>query len=348
MASGSQDSTIILWDAKNATIVHQWVAQSCKAVRVLAFSPDSQYLLSGGEDHKAVIWDLNHGQDVRKVITLEGHAGIVSRCAWSPSANTLATGSEDGTMRLWDVHTFRALALHALRGRVRSLAFSPNGCWLAFVSDTGESCIVNVALDMPDTPLSDHPVSNNLSDYPCMPCRKLYVPYPIASAAFDPGSTRLAVGVYALHPGINIIDVETGNSLLPRQREGKQYVHDISFSPDGKLVLGAAGLTAHIWDAATGEELFRLQGHEGEIKAARFSPCGEYIGSASSDETVRLWRSNDGSFVVRLSEHSQAVHHVAFSPDAKTLASADCDGRVIIRRKHDDVPPIHRQDNRQV
>ena len=125
-------------------------------------------------------------------------------------------------------------------------------------------------------------------------------------------------------------------------------MYDLSFSPDGKLVLGTAGVTAHVWDAATAEELFRLGGHEQEIKAARFSPCGEYIGSASSDETVRLWRSNDGSCVARLAEHGHAVHHVAFSPDAKTLSSADCDGRVIIRRKHDDVPSVHGQDNHQV
>ena len=136
-------------------------------------------------------------------------------------------------MRLWNAHTFRALTLHALKGRVRSLTFSPNGCWLAVVSDTGESCVVNVALDMPDTPLSNHPLSNNLNDYPCMPCRKLYVPYPIASAAFDPRSTRLAVGPYALHPGINIIDVEAGNSLL-RVRiltSGRNFLNFLNLRP---------------------------------------------------------------------------------------------------------------------
>ncbi|PIL28034.1 hypothetical protein GSI_09885 [Ganoderma sinense ZZ0214-1] len=51
VASGSRDWTIILWDAGSGAMAQQWVAHSCKSVRTLAFSPDSRFLLSGGEDH---------------------------------------------------------------------------------------------------------------------------------------------------------------------------------------------------------------------------------------------------------------------------------------------------------
>ncbi|KAI1787458.1 WD40-repeat-containing domain protein [Ganoderma leucocontextum] len=333
VASGSGDSTVILWDTDSGAIVQRWVAHAYKSVRSLAFSPDSRYLVSGGGDGKAAIWDL--AQDPRKVATLEGHAEAVRTCAWSPDGDAIATGSEDGTARLWDARIFRQRALVQLKGAVVCLAFSPNALWLACGSGRGECCILNVAFGTLHRSLWNSP-SDDGDDLQ-------YERAPREArdtvAAFDPstrGSTRLATAPCGTCAGINVVDVETGIVLAhPGGKMGEfMHMYDVSFSPDGRLVLGVSATprkAAYIWEASTGLELFQLRGHTHTIHKARFSPCGRFIASAAVDRTVRLWRTSDGSCVATFSEHKAAVEHVAFSPDGKTLSSGAGDGTVVIR-----------------
>jgi tetratricopeptide (TPR) repeat protein len=49
--------------------------------------------------------------------------------------------------------------------------------------------------------------------------------------------------------------------------------------------------TARVWDAATGQELALLRGHEGGVTSASFSPSGDRIVTASHDNTARVWDS---------------------------------------------------------
>ncbi|PIL28028.1 hypothetical protein GSI_09879 [Ganoderma sinense ZZ0214-1] len=148
VASGSLDPTVVLWDAVSRTVFRRWVPHAYKPVRSLAFSPDSLFLVSGGDDDgKAVIWDLTCSQSMCKIATLEGHSGHVLTCAWSLDGGTIATGSENETVWLWDARTptYRERALVRLKGAMVRLAFSQDGSWLACGSNRSECCIVNVA-----------------------------------------------------------------------------------------------------------------------------------------------------------------------------------------------------------
>ena len=48
-----------------------------------------------------------------------------------------------------------------------------------------------------------------------------------------------------------------------------------------------------LWDAATGNPIQRLEGHEGLIWSVAFSPKGNILASSSDDETIRLWSMNN-------------------------------------------------------
>ncbi len=65
---------------------------------------------------------------------------------------------------------------------------------------------------------------------------------------------------------------------------------DVAFSPDGKYVLtGSDDKTARLWDAQTGSELRRFQGHIYRVNGVAFSPNGRYVLTGGSDNIARLW-----------------------------------------------------------
>jgi tetratricopeptide (TPR) repeat protein len=93
--------------------VRLWEASTGEAVGVLeghadwvnsvAFSPDGQYIASGGgwEDNTVRLWEASTGQAVR---VLEGHSGTVWSVAFSPDGQYIASGSGDDTVRLWEAN----------------------------------------------------------------------------------------------------------------------------------------------------------------------------------------------------------------------------------------------------
>ncbi|NEQ77808.1 MAG: hypothetical protein F6K23_35210 [Okeania sp. SIO2C9] len=71
----------------------------------------------------------------------------------------------------------------------------------------------------------------------------------------------------------------------------------------------------------------RLEGHKDAVNSVAFSPDGEIIATASSDNMVKLW-SRHGKLLQTLTGHQSSVFGVAFSPDGETIASASRDNTV--------------------
>jgi WD40 repeat protein/uncharacterized caspase-like protein len=77
------------------------------------------------------------------------------------------------------------------------------------------------------------------------------------------------------------------------------------------------------------QELNRLEKHTQRINAVTYSRNGQYLASASDDNTIVLW-GKDGSFLTTLKGHQERITSVSFSPDGRYLASASADRTVKI------------------
>src|SRR5581483_2076672 len=78
----------------------------------------------------------------------------------------------------------------------------------------------------------------------------------------------------------------------------------VAYSPDGRTVAGGDATTVHVWDAATGHKLRRLDGatdsRDGHIRAVRslaFSPDGRTIAAGNLDGAFRAWEVATGRLV---------------------------------------------------
>jgi FOG: WD40 repeat len=99
-------------------------------------------------------------------------------------------------------------------------------------------------------------------------------------------------------------------------------VLSVAFSPDGRYALsGSADDTLRLWDAATGREVRRFEGHTERVRSVAFSPDGRYALSGSDDSTVRLWDAATGREVRCFEGHTERVRSVAFSPDGRYALS---------------------------
>jgi hypothetical protein len=78
--------------------------------------------------------------------------------------------------------------------------------------------------------------------------------------------------------------------LFARMSDRQIFLTALAFSPDGS-VLATTGKYGGIrlWDVFAGEELLRLDGHEGKVSSLTFGPVGRTLLSAGDDGQALLW-----------------------------------------------------------
>jgi WD40 repeat protein len=111
-------------------------------------------------------------------------------------------------------------------------------------------------------------------------------------------------------------------------------VNVLAVSPDGKRLASASAQAggehaARVWDLATGQELFRLEGHKGSVLGLAWSGDGSRLLTGSADGALILWDAKTGKTSKTIpAAHQGVVYYVALTPDGKKAVSCGEDRTV--------------------
>ncbi|KAG1894345.1 WD40-repeat-containing domain protein [Suillus fuscotomentosus] len=104
VASGSHDSTVVVWNAETgavlATLDHRNGGKTGVHVWSVSFSPDGLKLASGSSDHTIRVWRTVNAECLLKI-----NAGLqwtVRSVVWSPDGNQLVSVASNNTAKFWD------------------------------------------------------------------------------------------------------------------------------------------------------------------------------------------------------------------------------------------------------
>ena len=203
----------------------------------------------------------------------------------------------------------RTLQGHA--GSVLSVAFSPDGRWLA--SGARDDA---VRIWDPKTGAAVHATKVHGAD--------------VYAVAFSPDGRMLASG-----GADRLVRLwETGTWMPVKTFEGHQdTVRWLTFSRDGKLLAtSSVDRTIRLWDLTAGTTTRVLQGHAGQVRSIAFSPDGTRLASAATDGSVRLWNTATGEGEALPDGHTSSVETVAWAPDGGSIASGSNDATVRVWR----------------
>jgi class 3 adenylate cyclase len=233
--------------------------------------------------------------------------------------------------------------LEGHEGRVRSVAFDPQGGTLASGDDDtiklreassgmllrtlkGLGGLVwSVAFDPHGRTLASGGANIKLFEVSSGKLLHTLEGYDVNSVAFDTkGGTLASAGGDGT---VRLWDVTSGKLL--RTLEGhSNSIWSISYSPQGgTLISGSFDNTIKLWETRSGKELGTLRGHTG-VLSVTFDTQGKMIASGGVDGTISLWEAQSGKLVRTLEGHTDHIDRAAFSADGLLLASRSSDSTI--------------------
>ncbi|ODA83013.1 hypothetical protein RJ55_01522 [Drechmeria coniospora] len=101
LISGSDDSTIGIWDPRSKNAVDY--IETDFPITAVAISQAGNEIYSGGIDNDIRVWDVRKKSMVYSML---GHADTITSLRVSPDSQSLVSYAMDGTVKTWDIRPF--------------------------------------------------------------------------------------------------------------------------------------------------------------------------------------------------------------------------------------------------
>ena len=344
IAIGANDGSIRIWNPSRKKCSNLKKGHMGWVISV-TYRPDGTQLASGAVDGTVRIWDLESGEcnDI-----LNGHTGRVFSVAYSPDGNQLASGADDATIRVWNlniggcqllqktgnaycvtyssdgryfastdgrtvqIHDLESEKCRMLQGRtvsIKSVAFSPDGSYLASGASDRTVRIWNLKSKSGKYYVLEGHVGG------------------VFSVAYSPDGNQLASG--SDDGTVRIWNSDNGDCIDVLEGHAGEF-NSVAYRPDGShIASGASNGCIRIWNLKRKKCINLQKNHIGWITSIAYSPDGTQLASGAVDGTVRIWNLDNGDCIDVLEGHAGVVNSIAYSPDGRHIAIGALSGTML-------------------
>jgi WD40 repeat protein len=326
LASVGRDGTIKTWEVSTGNLLRTSAFGSGKIAGGISLSPGHTLAAAGASDGTIRLVQVATGMELLR-IQLEPRE-IAHTLAFSPDGKAIASASgTDAVVQLWDATSGREASPYPRhRGRVLSIAFSPDDRTLASAGTDGSLRLWDVATGKEIRRILDPPLRSRDEPSPEVAARTVLGRVgPRGSLVFGPGGEAL---ITVTNDGtVSFWYPAATKDVRRTTHEGAGRINAVAFDPTGKLIAAAGPHNAlMLWDVASGTEVRRTAtGHKESIYAMAFSPDGGLIASAGDGGVVMLWTTSTLRPVRRFLGSRETILAVGFSRDGKMICAGGLD-----------------------
>ena len=295
-------------------------------VNAVSISADSRWMAAGFDDGRIVLWD-EMSQIITPTLLSENspyNSQSVLRLAFSPDEHHLYSSHNGNIVLQWDLTDLSTPPIAITDGSsgVNQIALDVNNESIVTGGDDGRVLIWQ---------------RNNLTGVPTILAEHTDKVYAVT---FSPDGEWLATG--SEDTDIYIYTLADLTQVPIKIDAHNESIFAISFNNNGQqmvtaggtppwIALNSADAVAHVWDISAGFNttmlpIANLRDHNAYIIDAKYSPDGQWLITASYDQTLRLYETDEYTLSpLVLRGHEGPLTNVSFASDSQSLVTSSKD-----------------------
>lgn len=283
MFTAGSDGRILWWDLQKKSYTE--LLNDNQVNRVVDISGDEKWLAAGSDTEQILLYNLKNKAALPKVIT--DHNGVVFDIVFLKDNSGFIFTAGDKIVRLYDFSSSKEIA--RVTSRVKSLAISPDGRYLAGGSDSGSVYIWDMHNEFEESSVY---VKQGAS---------------VSAVRFSNDGRILAFGDE--DGDIVLWDVVESKSIKTLTSHSAQ-ITEIDFNKDNSLMVSSSlDGSAKIWamgylndlpiNLDDHESLNRLGSHNW-VWSVKFTPDGDHLMTGAGNGVIRYWPTQPDEMAEKL------------------------------------------------